>query len=40
MMSLIWEIGFVLGKELTSEQIESFISGLRHGISLSNGTHP
>lgn len=34
------EIGFVLGKyKITDSDIEDFISGLNHGISLSDGTH-
>ena len=33
------EIGIVLGKHLNPGQIESFIMGLKHGISLTNGTH-
>lgn len=32
------EVGIVLGK-LTPDEIDNFMSGLRHGISLSNGTH-
>ena len=34
------EIGYVLGKTITDEQFDDFITGLKHGISLSNGTHP
>ena len=34
------EIGFVLGKTITKDELEDFLSGLRHGISLSDGTHP
>lgn len=34
------EIGIVLGKKITEEQFDDFITGLRHGISLSDGTHP
>ena len=36
------EIGIALGKSiggLTSEQINDFISGFKHGTSLTNGTH-
>lgn len=33
------EIGIVLGEFLSPEQIEIFIMGLKHGISLSDGTH-
>ena len=36
------EIGFALGKvlsNLTEEEIKDFIHGIRHGISLTNGTH-
>jgi hypothetical protein len=35
------EIGIVIGKYTDDENtIEDFISGLRHGVSLANGTHP
>jgi len=35
------EIGIVIGKYTDDNNtIEDFISGLRHGVSLSNGTHP
>jgi len=36
------EVGHSLGRvieNLTEEQIRDFISGLKHGISLTNGTH-
>ena len=33
------EIGIVLGMSLNQELIEAFIMGLKHGISLSYGTH-
>jgi hypothetical protein len=33
------EIGIVLGMSLNQELIETFIMGLKHGISLSHGTH-
>jgi len=36
------EIGYVVGnqyKNMTEEEIEDFITGIRHGISLTNGTH-
>lgn len=36
------EVGFCLGKvieNMTDEQITDFIHGLRHGISMTNGTH-
>jgi hypothetical protein len=36
------EIGFALGKvlpNLTEEEIKVFIFGIKHGISLTNGTH-
>ncbi len=36
------ELGFIIGNiipKMTDEQIEEFITGLRHGISLTNGTH-
>ena len=32
------EIGIVIGKY--SDDVEDFISGVKHGVSLSNGTHP
>lgn len=35
------EIGTVIGKYCDGENtIEDFIRGLRHGVSLANGTHP
>ena len=36
------EVGYALGNvitNMTESQISDFISGLRHGISLTNGTH-
>jgi hypothetical protein len=34
------EIGVVLGEFIQSEEdFKDFIHGLRHGISLTNGTH-
>jgi hypothetical protein len=34
------EIGIALGKYLsTDEELNDFIAGLKHGISLTNGTH-
>ena len=33
------EIGIVLGEHLNQELIEVFMMGLKHGISLSHGTH-
>ena len=36
------EIGYCLGqvmKDLTEQQTTDFIHGIRHGISLTNGTH-
>ena len=36
------EIGFALGKvlpDLTEDEIKVFIFGIKHGISLTNGTH-
>lgn len=33
------EIGIILGMALNLEQIEAFLMGLKHGISLSHGTH-
>jgi hypothetical protein len=34
------EIGIVLGEFITTEEeLNDFIHGLKHGISLKNGTH-
>ena len=34
------EIGVAIGEYLsTEEELNDFISGLKHGISLKNGTH-
>lgn len=36
------EIGYTVGKkykDMTEDEIENFITGIRHGISLTNGTH-
>jgi hypothetical protein len=34
------EVGIVLGNYITTEQeFKDFVSGLRHGISLTNGEH-
>jgi hypothetical protein len=36
------EVGFCLGhviENMTEKQIKDFITGLKHGISLTNGTH-
>jgi len=36
------EIGIVVGscvEGMTEEEINDFISGFRHGVSLTNGTH-
>lgn len=34
------EIGIAIGEQLSTEQdLNDFISGLKHGISLKNGTH-
>jgi len=34
------EIGIVLGEFITNEsELKDFIHGVRHGISLTNGTH-
>jgi hypothetical protein len=36
------EIGFTIGsilENMTDEEINDFISGFRHGVSLTNGTH-
>ena len=38
------EIGFIIGKHIDSNKIgfelDDFIRGLKHGISIANGTHP
>lgn len=40
------EIGFIIGKifsdgnMLSQEEIDNFIIGFKHGVSLTNGTHP
>jgi hypothetical protein len=34
------EVGIVLGKTMTKDELDDFLAGLRHGISLSDGTHP
>ena len=34
------EIGIVLGDVITTEsELQDFITGIRHGMSLTNGTH-
>lgn len=33
------EIGIAIGNQLSGENLQAFISGLRHGISLIDGTH-
>ena len=36
------EIGIAIGsfiEDMTEEEIDDFISGFRHGVSLTNGTH-
>ena len=36
------EIGIIVGhayKNMTEDEIQNFISGIKHGISLTNGTH-
>ena len=36
------EIGYTVGKkykDMTEVEIEDFITGIKHGISLTNGTH-
>lgn len=34
------ELGIVLGRYIeTEEEFKDFVTGLRHGISLTNGTH-
>ena len=36
------EIGYAVGQcidDMTEEQITDFIHGIRHGISITNGTH-
>ena len=36
------EVGFIVGRvysNMTQEEINSFITGFKHGVSLTNGTH-
>ena len=36
------EVGFGIGsilENMTEEEINDFISGFKHGVSLTNGTH-
>lgn len=36
------EIGFIVGRvysNMTQEEINDFVTGLKHGVSLTNGTH-
>jgi len=36
------EIGIIVGErysDMTDDDIQNFISGIKHGISLTNGTH-
>lgn len=36
------EVGFIIGRtysNMTQEEIDDFITGFRHGVSLTNGTH-
>lgn len=36
------EIGYAIGKmieNMNDEQVKSFVFGIQHGISLTNGTH-
>lgn len=33
------EIGIAIGETITDEELEDFIMGLKHGISIANGTH-
>lgn len=33
------EIGYAIGELLDEDKIDDFIMGLKHGISLKNGTH-
>jgi 2-keto-4-pentenoate hydratase/2-oxohepta-3-ene-1,7-dioic acid hydratase in catechol pathway len=36
------EIGFSIGqslKNMSQDEIDDFISGFKHGVSLTNGTH-
>ena len=36
------EIGFVIGyllENMNTDEIDSFITGFKHGVSLTNGTH-
>jgi predicted hydrocarbon binding protein len=37
------EIGYQLGKilsNMTEDEVNYFITGFKHGVSLTNGTHP
>ncbi len=36
------EVGLAIGsilENMTNEEIDDFVSGFRHGVSLTNGTH-
>ena len=36
------EVGYILGeiiKDMNDEDIQTFITGFKHGVSLTNGTH-
>ena len=36
------EVGYILGdiiKDMDDEDIQTFITGFKHGVSLTNGTH-
>lgn len=34
------EIGYVIGKHISDEEIQYFINGFKHGVSLAKGNHP
>ena len=36
------EVGYIVGKviqDMSEDDIENFLTGFRHGVSLTNGTH-
>ena len=36
------EVGYIIGKlidDMNDEDIQTFITGFKHGVSLTNGTH-
>lgn len=34
------EIGYFVGKHISDEEIQYFINGFKHGVSLAKGNHP